>query len=141
LYSTILPHLRTICALTADDLDLVPRAKVDIPKQHVVDLENAPLPQQGTLLQVRTSSVGTLGEAESGIYKSARKSPVFVGKTGLDHDEHAYHDHGGIDRAIHQYDPDQYPAWREQNPPNPELFQVGAFGENLSATNTTEANV
>ncbi|KAM0707863.1 hypothetical protein Q7P35_004512 [Cladosporium inversicolor] len=114
---------------------------MDIPKQDVADLENAPLPQQGTLLQVRTGSVGILGEEKSGIFKLARKGPVFVGQTGLDSDEHAYHDHGGIDRAIHQYDPDHYPAWREQNPPHPELFQVGAFGENFSATNMTEANV
>ena len=114
---------------------------MDIPKQDVLDLENAPLPEQGTLLQVRTGSVGTLGEEKSGIFKSARKGPVFVGKTGLDSDEHAYHDHGGIDRAIHQYDPDHYPAWREQKPPHPELFQAGAFGENFSATNMTETNV
>jgi MOSC domain-containing protein YiiM/ferredoxin-NADP reductase len=114
---------------------------MDIPRQTVLDLENAPWPQQGTLLQVRTGSVGTLGEEQSGIFKSARKGPVFVGKTGLDSDEHAYHDHGGIDRAIHQYDPDHYSAWREQHPPHPELFQAGAFGENFSATNMTEANV
>jgi hypothetical protein len=98
-----------------------------IPKQDVVDLEHAPLPQQGTLLQVRTGSVGTLGEEKSGIFKSARKGLVFFGKTGLDSDEHAYHYHGDIDRAIHQYDPDHYLAWREQNPPHPELFEVGAF--------------
>lgn len=114
---------------------------MDIPKQDVTDLENAPWPQQGTLLQVRTGSVGILGEEKSGIFKLERKDPVFVGKTGLDSDEHVYHDHGGIDRAVHQYDPEHYSAWHEQNPPHPELFQVGAFGENISATNMTEANV
>lgn len=95
---------------------------MDIPKQDVADLENAPWPQQGTLLQVRTGSVGILGEEKSGIFKLERKGPVFVGKTGLDSDEHVYHDHGGIDRAVHQYDPDHYPAWREQDPPHPELL-------------------
>ncbi|GAB7335481.1 hypothetical protein MBLNU13_g07838t1 [Cladosporium sp. NU13] len=114
---------------------------MDIPKQDVAELENAPWPRQGTLLQVRTGSLGTLGEEESGIFKSEREGPVFVGKTGLESDEHVYHDHGGIDRAVHQYDSDHYPAWREQNPPHPELSQVGAFGENFSATNMTEANV
>jgi len=114
---------------------------MDIPKQDVADLENAPWPQQGTLLQVRTGSVGILGEEKSGIFKLERKGPVFVGKTGLDSDERVYHDHGGIDRAVHQYDPDHYPAWREQDPPHSELFQMGAFGENFCATNMTEANV
>ena len=114
---------------------------MDIPKQEIIDLENAPRPQQGTLLQVRTGSVGLLGEEKSGIFKLERKVPVFVGKTGLDSDEHVYHDHGGIDRAVHQYDPEHYPAWCEQDPPHPELFQVGAFGENFSATNMTDPNV
>lgn len=114
---------------------------MDIPKQKIELLEIAPIPQQGRILQVRTGKVKALGDEKSGIFKEEKDGAVFVGTTGLVRDEHVYADHGGVDRAVHQYNPDHYSDWRQEKPPNPDLFEVGGFGENLVATNMTETNV
>ncbi|KAF7194063.1 Protein YiiM [Pseudocercospora fuligena] len=113
----------------------------NLAKQSVYELESAPRPAPGILLQIRTGKVGRLGHTKSAIAKREITGPIFVGSTGLIEDEHVYHDHGGIERAVHGYNPNHYADWRSEEPPNPALFDLGGFGENLSATNLDEENV
>lgn len=49
--------------------------------------------------------------------------------------------HGGPDKAIHHYPFDHYAAWRADIGALPMLAQPGAFGENLSTTGITEADI
>lgn len=116
-------------------------AEMHIPKQKIEPLEIAPIPPQGRVLQVRTGKIKALGDERSGIFKEEKYGAVFVGTTGLVGDEHVYADHGGVDRAVHQYDPCHYSVWCQEQPPHPDLFEMGGFVENLVATNMTETNV
>lgn len=50
--------------------------------------------------------------------------------------------HGGPDKAIHQYPREHYPWWRERFPARSTRFaRAPAFGENLSSEGWTEADV
>ncbi len=49
--------------------------------------------------------------------------------------------HGGPDKAIHHYPFDHYAAWQADIGTQPVLTQAGAFGENLSTTGVTEADI
>ncbi|CVL06225.1 related to phthalate 4,5-dioxygenase oxygenase reductase subunit [Fusarium mangiferae] len=116
----------------------------NIPKETVSHLDNAPIPKPGILLQVRAGRVkkGALGgEITSAIYKQGHDGPIFCSATGVLGDEHASNRHGGTERAVHQYNPDHYPDWRAENPPEPDLYDVGAYGENLVTTNMNDDNV
>ncbi|KAL8366405.1 hypothetical protein RB595_004941 [Gaeumannomyces hyphopodioides] len=107
-------------------------------------LDVAPWPAPGVVLQVRVGQVKPSalgGEVASAIYKKEQDRPVFCTKTGLVGDEHAYKEHGGFDRAVHQYNPDHYPSWRAEKSPAPELYEPGAYGENLVTTGLSEENV
>ncbi|SCV27360.1 related to phthalate 4,5-dioxygenase oxygenase reductase subunit [Fusarium fujikuroi] len=116
----------------------------NIPKETVSFLDAAPIPKPGVLLQVRAGRVkkGALGgEITSAIYKQRHDGPIFCSATGVLGDEHASSRHGGVERAVHQYNPDHYPDWRAENPPEPDLYDVGAYGENLVTTNMNDDNV
>ncbi|KAK8872386.1 MOSC domain-containing protein [Apiospora arundinis] len=116
----------------------------NIPKEGVSSLEDAPWPEKSVVLQVRAGKIQQAalgGEITSAIYKQEQDGPVFCSPTGLVGDEHASWRHGGTERAVHQYNSDHYPDWQAENTPNPQLFEAGAFGENLIATNMTEENV
>ncbi|SCO34976.1 related to phthalate 4,5-dioxygenase oxygenase reductase subunit [Fusarium fujikuroi] len=116
----------------------------NIPKETVSHLDAAPIPKPGILLQVRAGRVkkGALGgEITSAIYKQRHDGPIFCSATGVLGDEHASSRHGGTERAVHQYNPDHYPDWRAENPPEPDLYDVGAYGENLVTTNMNDDNV
>ncbi|KAH7325548.1 MOSC domain-containing protein [Stachybotrys elegans] len=116
----------------------------NVSKETVMKLENAPWPEEATLLQIRTGKVkksGLGGEITSAIYKDEHEGPIFCGSTGLQGDEHAAHSHGGIERAVHQYNPSHYPDWRSEGVPNPHLYEIGAVGENIATTSMSEDNV
>jgi MOSC domain-containing protein YiiM/ferredoxin-NADP reductase len=116
----------------------------NIPKENVFSLKEAPVPEKGTLLQIRAGKVkerGLGGEITSAIYKEERHGPTFVTATGILGDEHAAKSHGGTERAVHQYNPDHYPDWQAEKAPEPKLYDVGAFGENLVTTNMNDDNV
>ena len=90
---------------------------------------------------------GTPGAADpmdrpwlSGIFKSPISGPVPVRRTNLDGDGQAdLANHGGVDKAVLAYAADHYPGWRERlNRPD---LPFGAFGENLTISGVTEANV
>ncbi|KAI5368347.1 putative molybdenum cofactor sulfurase, pyruvate kinase-like, insert domain superfamily [Septoria linicola] len=116
-------------------------ANVNIAKERCDSLEVAPIPESGIILQIRTGKRQSLGPNQSAIAKSEVEGSVHAGSTGLEGDEHVYKFHGGLDRAIHQYDANHYSDWRAEHPLVPGLFDIGGFGENLTATNMTEENV
>ncbi len=79
----------------------------------------------------------------SAIRKSQVSAPWHITDAGLVRDEQAdlVH-HGGRDKAIHQYPRDHYASWIAELPSLGEHdFAPGAFGENLSIANITEADV
>ncbi len=79
----------------------------------------------------------------SAIAKSPVDGPLFLGMEGFVGDEQADRRfHGGPEKAVHHYPRDHYAAWRaELVPPPTILAMAGAFGENLSTTGLTEADV
>ncbi|KAI1073017.1 hypothetical protein LB507_008928 [Fusarium sp. FIESC RH6] len=116
----------------------------NITKESIFSLEDAHLPRDGVLLQVRAGKVkdrGLGGEITSAIYKQEQQGPTFVTPTGVLGDEHAAKSHGGTERAVHQYDPEHYPNWRAEDAPDPTLYDLGAFGENIITTGMSDDNV
>ncbi|KAL5866409.1 hypothetical protein ACKVWC_011436 [Pyricularia oryzae] len=117
----------------------------NIPKETIESgLEDAPLPKDGVLLQMRAGKVRKAalgGEMASAIYKQELEGPVFCTPTGLIGDEHSASMHGGTERALHQYNPDHYDDWQAENTPKPHLYEVGSFGENIVTTSLNEENV
>ncbi|KAH7006675.1 pyruvate kinase-like protein [Fusarium venenatum] len=116
----------------------------NIPKENVFELQDAPIPETGVLLQVRAGKVkerGLAGEITSAIYKQEQHGPTCVTVTGILGDEHAAKSHGGTERAVHQYNPEHYPDWQAEDAPEPGLYDIGTFGENLVATNMNDDNV
>jgi MOSC domain-containing protein YiiM len=78
----------------------------------------------------------------SGIRKRAVDGRIRVTSMGLVGDAQADRKHhGGVDKALHHYPKAHYAAWREELPQQAHLFEVGGFGENLSTTALTEAEV
>jgi len=77
----------------------------------------------------------------SAIYKTVRKYPIRVTKLGLDGDEHAYHSHGGPEKALMQYCSAHYNTWKQELPQSEHLFTIGGFGENLVSSTANERNV
>ncbi|RDL37400.1 uncharacterized protein BP5553_04833 [Venustampulla echinocandica] len=69
---------------------------------------------------------------DSAILKIALPSkPVYLGHLGLPDDEHAFHTHGGPDKALMHYAAGHYDKWRKELPGSVSLLTYGAFGENL----------
>ena len=83
----------------------------------------------------------------SGIAKTATRARIRVSATGLEGDGQGDpRHHGGPEKALHHYAFDHYPAWRlalaEQGAAGDGVLDApGAFGENLSTTGLTEADV
>lgn len=68
--------------------------------------------------------------------------PVSVGPLGLAGDEQGDRvNHGGIDKAVHAYAQEHYPAWRKELGELDLLAQAGAFGENLATQGLDEWTV
>jgi MOSC domain-containing protein YiiM/ferredoxin-NADP reductase len=101
-----------------------------------------PIPPPTILVSLRTGKLAPFGHLsiQSGIMKSAREGRIRVSKLGLADDEHDLTFHGGIDKAIHQYDSSHYPLWRSLYP-SCNQFLPGGFGENLVADGFSETNV
>lgn len=78
----------------------------------------------------------------SAIAKTPLAGRVRIGESGLEGDEQGDRRvHGGPDKAVHHYPYDHYRAWREELGPHALLDRPGAFGENLSSSGLTEAEV
>ncbi|AWM88087.1 MOSC domain-containing protein [Microvirga sp. 17 mud 1-3] len=94
--------------------------------------------------QLLTGSVAPLGPRgiPSGIAKRPRPDRVWLGPEGLTGDEQGdRRHHGGPEKAVHHYAFDHYATWRAALGERDVLFRPGAFGENLSTTGLTEAEV
>jgi len=79
----------------------------------------------------------------SAIDKHPLTGAVWVGRLGIRGDEQADREvHGGLDKAVHHYPFDHYPAWRQDLPTaHQRLSAHGAFGENFSSLGWTEDTV
>ncbi len=78
----------------------------------------------------------------SGIAKAPLPGPWTIAIDGLVGDAQAdLENHGGPEKALHQYPFDHYAAWRAQIGDHPLLTHAGGFGENLSTTGWTEMDV
>ena len=106
-----------------------------------VELSPIPIPPPTTLLEVRTSKLKKFGTVLSGIDKKPIHKPLYVSSIGLTDDEHDLTFHGGVDKAIHQYDHGHYSFWRSRHPQAAAKFVAGGFGENFVAEGLTEENI
>ncbi|MCG5239274.1 MOSC domain-containing protein [Azospirillum doebereinerae] len=90
----------------------------------------------------KAAPFGPPGRA-SAIHKTPVDGPRAVGPNGFLDDEQADRRvHGGPDKAIHHYPMDHGAAWRaDLGDDVPFLGTPGAFGENLSTTGITEADI
>ncbi len=78
----------------------------------------------------------------SGIDKRPAERPLWLGVSGLDGDAQGdTRHHGGPEKAVHHYALDHYDDWRAQIGERRVLRQPGAFGENVSTTGLTEADI
>ncbi len=81
-------------------------------------------------------------ERLSGIDKSILDGPWIITRTGLVGDAQAdMKNHGGPEKALHQYPRDHYGTWKTEIGPHHLLDSPGAFGENFCASGWTEADI
>ncbi|GER66552.1 MOSC domain-containing protein [Weizmannia acidilactici] len=76
---------------------------------------------------------------QSGIFKAPQDGPVFLAKINFEGDEQAdiVH-HGGEDKAVCVYIADHFPVWEKKFN---RTFEPGAFGENITLSGLTEADI
>ena len=99
---------------------------------------------EATIIGVYTGSPESRweGKAPSAIRKEARDGYLTVTGTGLAGDQQADRTvHGGPEKAIHHYAADHMDYWAERFPEKADQFVPGCFGENISTTGLTEANL
>lgn len=97
-----------------------------------------------TVASLHVGSVRPLGPKAipSGIVKHPVEHARHLASTGFVGDEQGdRRNHGGPDKAVHHYPFDHYAAWRDELGDHPLLGAPGAFGENLSTSGLTEADV
>lgn len=97
----------------------------------------------GAVLVGPTAPFGPHGGC-SGIVKTPATGPVRVEMGGMVGDEQAdRRHHGGPEKAVHHYAFDHYAAWEHSfRPARPAVLATpGAFGENLSTSGLTEAEI
>ncbi|THW10772.1 MOSC domain-containing protein [Aureobasidium pullulans] len=106
-----------------------------------IDLTPIPVPSPTTLQEISTSKLKKSGTVLSGIDKRPIQGSLYVSSMGLTDDEHDLTFHGGIDKAIHQYDHSHYPFWQPLYPEAATRFVAGGFGENLVVEELNEDNI
>ncbi|WP_434646350.1 MOSC domain-containing protein [Achromobacter piechaudii] len=97
-----------------------------------------------TIDALLTGTVRPLGDSgrDSGIDKHPVSAPLWLGAEGLRGDEQADRRfHGGPEKALHHYARDHYPGWLAELGERAILAAPGAFGENISTSGLTEADV
>lgn len=89
----------------------------------------------------KPATIQWLGEdVETGIYKYAVETPIFLGLEDVENDhvlDRRYH--GGADKACYLYSADHYPFWKEKYPDLE--WKWGMFGENLTVNGLNEAEI
>jgi len=79
-------------------------------------------------------------KVETGIYKYAVESPIFLGTADVVNDhviDRRYH--GGSDKACYLYSADHYPFWQNKYPNQD--WKWGMFGENLTISGLNESEI
>jgi MOSC domain-containing protein YiiM/ferredoxin-NADP reductase len=107
-------------------------------------LQNPPPFPSHPLIHLRAGKVkkGVFGQPiESAIYKIPLSGPVEITLLGIPADEHAFEEHGGVDKALLHYSSRHYANWKNELPGSSHLFSPGAFGENLHSECMDETNV
>ncbi|EDU49622.1 MOSC multi-domain protein [Pyrenophora tritici-repentis] len=107
-------------------------------------LKNPPPFDPFPFIHVRTGKVKKSlagGKIVSAIYKNALAGPQEICKTGIPTDEHAFHMHGGEDKALLHYCSAHYDEWKKELPASEHHFKGGAFGENLFNHEVGEKNI
>ena len=80
--------------------------------------------------------------SHSAIAKQPVQGPLAVGSDGLAGDEQGDRRvHGGVHKAVHHYPFEHYRRWRELLGDLPLLERPGAFGENISTSGLSEADL
>src|SRR5262249_13045457 len=97
------------------------------------------------VLAARVQPFGPKG-VPSGIAKMPVQGPLRVTTVGLAIDEQGDpKHHGGPEKALHHYPRDHYARWQDElaeaGGDTSLLCHAGAFGENLTSTGLTEADV
>lgn len=81
-------------------------------------------------------------ERLSGIDKHPVPGPWRITRTGIAGDAQAdLKNHGGLEKALHQYPRDHYGVWSKEIGAHSLLDHPGAFGENLCTKGWTEADI
>ncbi len=104
------------------------------------------MPTIGSIQTSRVRTLGTPGAADpmdrvwsTGFFKEPVGGAVRVTQSGVVGDEQADRvNHGGPDKAVLAYSADHYPGWRTELALD---LPFGAFGENLTVSGLTEADV
>ncbi|WP_405292277.1 MOSC domain-containing protein [Algibacter sp. Ld11] len=93
-----------------------------------------------TNLAKPTTIIWNKKEVVTGIYKTPTYSPIFLGKTDVEHDEvtdRKYH--GGIFKACYIFSEKHYDYWKKRYPDLE--WNWGMFGENLTVSNFDESEI
>lgn len=93
-----------------------------------------------TILELRAGKVQQAAPRNTAINKH-KITVSKVDKIGLETDEQAESFHGGIERAILQFDAQHYLGLAKQYPQSANLFVHGGFGENFVVNGMNENNV
>lgn len=96
------------------------------------------------ILSVQVGRIAPLGPdaVPSGFVKRPVATPLQVGPLGLDGDEQAdLSVHGGPDKAVYAYPHARYADWLADYPEHGHHLAPGAFGENLTISGLTEADL
>ena len=95
-----------------------------------------------TLLTGKVDPDFAPGRDSSAIAKQPVAARLAVTRLGIAGDEQAdLSVHGGVDKAIHHYSFDHYADWQREVGDLPRLGQAGGFGEIISTSGWTEADV
>ncbi|WP_312408081.1 MOSC domain-containing protein [Rhizobium sp.] len=100
--------------------------------------------QSVALIGLLVGGIAPLGPraAPSGIMKRSVVGPIVLTETGFIGDAQGdTRRHGGPEKAVHHYPFDHYKNWAPEIGENSILSGPGAFGENLSTTGVSEADI
>ncbi|TDM12242.1 MOSC domain-containing protein [Macrococcus lamae] len=88
--------------------------------------------------KIKTEVFDSHPPKKTAVSKSPIQQPTYVSYLGLEGDEHEYHGHGGVDKAICLYDQLDYDLWRPYIEIMPEY---ALFGENITTVGLTKDNI
>lgn len=89
------------------------------------------------------SLLKTNHRGKTAINKQHRTGPVYLGRVGFDGDEQNYYDHGGPEKAVLQFNPNNYLLWHKElrdvmvkdEEKRASILSPGAMGENIAVSN------